>query len=101
MSAAAETVRARVHVTEREYVEHEVAALFDAMRRGDAEDVRLTAVTLQQLLHIIALSHGETGATCARLTMDQHGHVLPDRERERSERGEVVVRSVVDAEANR
>ena len=67
--------------TERDYIRHEVEALFAAQDRGDDADVRSTAATLQQILHIIGLGAGDAGETCSRLYIDQGQYRLPDRER--------------------
>ncbi len=69
-------------VTERDYIRHEIEALFAAQDRGDKADVRLTSATLQQILHIIGLGAGDVGETCSRIYMENGSYRLPNRERE-------------------
>lgn len=82
-STTSNTTPPHIHVSERDYLEHEVAALYDAMHREDTNDVRCTIATLQQILHILSLTYSAHEA-CARLYMDNGGYVLPDREREKA-----------------
>lgn len=70
-------------VTERDYIRHEVEALFAARDRGDKADVLLTSVTLQQVLYGIGIGAGDRGETCARIYMSNGSYLLPNRERER------------------
>jgi len=63
---------------------HEIEALFAAQDRGDDADVRLTAATLRQVLHVIGLGAGDMGETCARIYMSNGFYRLPDRDRGRA-----------------
>ena len=69
-------------VTERDYIRHEVEAMFAAQDRGDKADVLLTSVTLQQVLYGIGIGAGDRGETCARIYLENGSYRLPDRERE-------------------
>jgi len=70
-------------VTERDYIRHEVEALFAAQDRGDQADVLLTSVTLQQVLYGIGIGAGDRGETCSRIYLENGSYRLPDRQRER------------------
>ena len=64
---------------QRDYIDHEVKALWHAIDRGDVEDVLSTIATLRQELHLLSLPYGGPDNTCARLAQFNGRYVLPSR----------------------